>query len=593
MKNEFSLSALVAFALLAFVFTVGFLVLAFRLKTEQVDGAAEYRRQMQAQSFRRVQTIGMRGRILDRRGVVLAGNRPVMNVTISPETYRARKRGEKTDEKIAGALAKAAGIIGRESHIDIDDVRRHLRQSLARPLTVWRNLSEREVARFCERQDELEGFECVVEPERHYPYGTLAAHVLGRVGRDRLPQNTGDAKINFVDKELCGRDGLELLYDAYLRGMPGEDRLHVDARGFATSRETIVAPRDGFDLRLSLDASLQHAAERALTGLRGAFVAVDPRDGAVRAMVSSPSFDPRECVPVFPRKIYERYRNDPAKPLLNRAVAGLYAPGSTFKPLTALAALKTGLDPAWTYECIGYSQHAGMKIRCARTWGHGEVNLSEALKESCNPYFCAVGVEAGTNAVVSICEEFGLGGKTGIDFPIEGEGLVPDAAEKAKRDPAVRWNSGDVAQTSIGQGFLLVTPLQMSLVAAALGTGVMPVPRLNADVPVSVRRLGIPERHLREVRKGMLKVVAGGTGRRAGENVNATVMGKTGTAEIGSRANRRKNTWFIAYVEPSEGSKTGEPLALALIVENGESGGSTAAPKVGEILRSYYGEVER
>jgi penicillin-binding protein 2 len=133
----------------------------------------------------------------------------------------------------------------------------------------------------------------------------------------------------------------------------------------------------------------------------------------------------------------------------------------------------------------------------------------------------------------------------------------------------------------------------MSLVAAALGTGVMPVPRLNADVPVSMRRLGIPERHLREVRKGMLKVVAGGTGRRAGENVNATVMGKTGTAEIGSRANRRKNTWFIAYVEPSEGSKTGEPLALALIVENGESGGSTAAPKVGEILRSYYGEVER
>lgn len=593
MKSEFSLSGLVAFVLLAFIFTAGFLVLVFRLKSEQIDGAAEYRRQMQSQSFRRVQTIGMRGRILDRNGVVLAGNRPVINVTISPETYRAKKRGEKIEIKIAAALEKASRIIGRASSVDIDDVRRHLRHSLARPLTVWRDLSERELARFCERQDELEGFECVVESERSYPYGALAAHILGRVGRDRLPQNTGGEKINFVDKELCGRDGLELLYDTYLRGMPGEDRLLVDARGFATSRETVVAPRDGFDLRLTVDASLQHAAERALTGLRGAFVAVDPRDGAVRAMVSSPAFDPRECVPVFPKKIYERYRNDPAKPLLNRAVAGVYAPGSTFKPITALAALGTGLDPDETYECTGCFRHAGMKIRCARTWGHGDVALADALKESCNPYFCAVGIEAGTNAIAAVCRKFGLGRRTGVDFPIESAGLVPDAEAKAKRDPSVRWNSGDVAQMSIGQGLLLTTPLQMSLVAAALGTGFLPVPRLNSDVPVSIRALGIPQRHLAEVRKGMFKVVDGGTGRHAGENVNAKVIGKTGTAEVGSRANRRKNTWFIAYVEPVAGSKINEPLALALVVENGESGGATAAPKAGEILRAHYGEAAR
>lgn len=593
MKSEFSLSGLVAFVLLAICFAAGFLVLVFRLKTEQIDRAAEYRRQMQSQSFRRVQTIGMRGRILDRHGVVLAGNKPVMNVTINPETYRAKRRGEKTEEKIVRALERASEIIGRESAVDADDVRRHLRQSLARPLTVWRDLTERELARFCERQRELAGFECVVESERHYPYGSLAAHVLGRVGRDRLPQDTGGAKMNFVDKELCGRDGLELLYDSYLRGMPGEDRLLVDARGFATSRETIVAPRDGFDLRLTLDASLQHAAERALTGLRGAFVAVDPRDGSVRAMVSAPAFDPRECVPVFPKKIYERYRNDPAKPLLNRAVAGVYAPGSTFKPITALAALKTGLDPAKTHECIGYFHHGGMKIRCARTWGHGKVDLTGALKESCNPYFCEIGIEAGTNAISSVCRSFGLGRRTGIDFPIEGEGLIPDAGVKAKRDPSVKWNSGDVAQTSIGQGLLLVTPLQMSIVAAALGTGRVPVPRLNSDVPVSTRHLGIPERDLREVRNGMRKVVEGGTGRRGGEKVKAAVIGKTGTAEVGSRGNRRKNTWFIAYAEPVEGSKVNEPIAIALIVENGESGGATAAPKVGEILRHYYGESDR
>lgn len=591
MKSEFSLSALAAFAGLSLCFATGFLVLVFRLETVQIEGAAEYRRQMQSQSSRRIQTIGVRGRILDRRGVVLAGNKPVVNITVNPETFRAKKRGEKTDEKILNALYAAAQIIGREPLVDIDDVRRHLKQALSRSLTVWRDLTEVELARFCERQNELEGFECVVESERNYPYGSLAAHVLGRVGRDRLPQNAGDFKMNFVDKELCGRDGLELLYDSYLRGMPGEDRLIVDARGYATSRETVVAPRDGLDLRLTLDASLQHAAERALTGLRGAFVAVDPRNGAVRAMVSSPSFDPRECVPIFPKKIYERYRNDPAKPLLNRAVAGLYAPGSTFKPITALAAMKKGLNPLKVYECVGYYHQDGIKIRCARTWGHGNVGLTEALKESCNPYFCAIGREAGTNAINSICKAFGLGRKTGVDFPIEGEGIVPDAEIKARRDPSVKWNAGDVAQTSIGQGLLLVTPLQMSLVAAALGTGKLPVPRLNSDVSVSLLPLGIPESHLREVRKGMLKVVDGGTGRRGGENVRAVVMGKTGTAEVGSRANRRKNTWFIAYAKPKEGAKTDEPLAVALVVENGESGGATAAPKVGEILRSYYGEA--
>lgn len=591
MRSDYSFQGLVAFAALAFLFTVGFLILAFRLKTVQIDGAAEYRRQMQSQSYRRVQTVGMRGRILDRRGVVLAGNKPVVNIILNPEAYRARKRGETTGTNILEAIEKASAVIGRASPVDGDDVRRHLAQALARPMTVLSDVSEKELARFCENHHELEGFDCVVESERHYPYGLLAAHVLGRVGRDRLPQVTGDARMNFVDKELCGRDGLELLYDTYLRGMPGEERLLVDARGFATSRETVVKARDGFDLKLTLDASLQYAAERALTGLRGAFVAVDPRDGAVRAMVSSPSFDPRECVPVFPRKIYERYRNDPAKPLLNRAVAGVYAPGSTFKPVTALAALMKGLDPAKTHECIGYHEVAGMRIRCARTWGHGEVDLAHALKESCNPYFCEIGVRTGTNALFNVCRMFGLGSKTGIDFTIEEEGLIPSAAVKAKRDPAVRWYSGDVAQTSIGQGFLLVTPLQMALVAAAIGTGNIVKPRLNSDLPAEVRPLGIPRRHLDAVRKGMRMVVDGGTGRRAGEKLAAYMIGKTGTAEIGSRANRRKNTWFIAYAEPAAESRTKEPLAVALVVENGETGGATAAPKVREILKTFYGEV--
>ncbi|MBR2920354.1 MAG: hypothetical protein IKC27_03255 [Kiritimatiellae bacterium] len=592
MKSSYSVHGLLSFAVLSVSFVIGFLILASRLKVEQVDGAAEYRRQMQSQSFRRVQTSGLRGRIVDRNGVVLAGNRTVVNIAVNPESYRAKARGETTEKNILKAIARAEEIIGRPSILDQEDVRRHLKQSLAMPLVAWRDISGEELARFSERQYMLDGFECSIGSERHYPHGMLAAHVLGRVGRDRLPFNPGDERINYIDKELCGRDGLELQYDTLLRGMPGEERVLVDALGFATEREVLVEARNGFDLKLTLDYRLQKAAEDALRGLRGAFVAVDPRDGGVRAMVSVPSFDPRECVPVFPRKLYERYSKDPAKPLLNRAVAGQYAPGSTFKPLTALAALSVGIDPDKTRECCGYYEAAGMRIRCARTWGHGEMDLVNAIKNSCNPYFCEIGVKAGTNAINTVCRKFGLGVKTGIDFPIEGDGLVPDAAEKAKRDPSVRWNSGDVAQTSIGQGLLLVTPLQMSLVAAGLGSGKLPAPHLVEGYASTPKDIDIPERDFAYVAEGMRKVVAGGTGRLAGERVEAEVMGKTGTAEVGSRTNRRKNTWFIAYVTPTAKSAVQEPIAVALVIENGDTGGSTSAPKVGEILRAYYGESE-
>lgn len=593
MKNSYSFSALVSFSLLCSVFALGFLVLLFRLKEEQVDKAAVYRRQMQQQSFRRAQTVGLRGRILDRNGVALASNRAVVDIVVNPESFRSRRRGETTAGNLITAIERLGAKIGRKSPVDDKAVKRHLSQSLAQPLKVWRDVSEKELALFCESEEEFPGFECAVSSERCYPYGMLAAHVLGRTGRDRQPVDVGDGKMNFVDKELCGRDGIELQYDSFLRGMPGEDRLYVDARGYATSRFTAVEARNGFDLRLTLDASLQNVAERQFAGCKGAFVALDPRDGSVRAMVSAPSFDPRLCVPVFPEKLYVKYRDDPAKPLLNRAVAGQYAPGSTFKPLTALAAMSAGIKPSFELECIGYYEVAGMRIRCARTWGHGEIDLPHALKESCNPYFCALGVKAGTNAIISICREFGLGQKTGIDFPVESKGIVPDASVKERLSPGVRWYSGDVAQTSIGQGLLLVSPLQMALVASAIGTGNMPTPRLSELGEVSVRKLNVPKNHLDSVREGMRMVVDGGTGRRAGKDVEAYVIGKTGTAEVGSRENRRKNTWFIAYCEPTEKSRIKESLALAIVVEDGESGGGTAAPKVCEILKSYYGEAKK
>ncbi|MBO5647474.1 MAG: penicillin-binding protein 2 [Kiritimatiellae bacterium] len=590
MKSEFSFAGILSFAILGTVFLFGFLILAVRLKDEQVDFASLHRSDMQSQSFRRIQTVGMRGRILDRNGVALAENVPVVNVAVNPEEYKARRRGETTLANLTAAIEAMSAVIGRKPSVSEADIRTHLRQALARPLLAWRNLTEAELARFSEHERDYKGFEATVHYSRRYPMGSLAAHVLGRVGRDRLPSDGGDTRMNFVDKEMCGRDGMELQYDAYLRGMPGEDRVYVDARGYAQSRVTVLPPQNGYDLRLTIDASLQLAAEKELKGCSGAFVAIDPRDGSVRAMASAPSFNPNECVPIFPEKVYKRYRDDPLKPLLNRATSGAYAPGSIFKLVTALAALKMGLSPADTLECIGYYELSGMKIRCGRTWGHGEMNLSDALKESCNPYFCTVGVRAGTNAMQWVAREVGLGRKTGLDYPSEYSGIIPDAAVKARLNPGIRWNAADLAQMSIGQGLLLVTPLQMALAVGAIGSGALAVPHLAAMGDVSITPIDVPEDHLEAVREGMRSVVLRGTGRKAGEGVDADVFGKTGTAEVGSRNNRRKNTWFVAYCTPTESSLSRDPIALAIVVENGDSGGSTAAPKVAAILKSYYGE---
>ena len=215
--------------------------------------------------------------------------------------------------------------------------------------------------------------------------------------------------------------------------------------------------------------------------------------------------------------------------------------------------------------------------------------MRHALMKSCNPYFCNLGIDIGTNALVRTAHSFGLGAKTGIDFGVDMTGVVPDAAWKMRMYHE-RWYVADLVQMSIGQGMLLVSPLQMARVAGALGTGALVTPRLKADLPVSLRELPVPGKDLEIVREGMRMVVYGdgesrGTGWRAGEGVPVTVCGKTGTAEVGMGENRRKNVWFIAFA-PAENPT----VSLAIVVENGESGGGTAAPKAGAILRAAFTE---
>lgn len=611
MKSDTVTVRAATFVLLASAFATGFASLAARLKVEQLERVAEHRGQMESQSSRIVQTAGLRGRILARDGTLLAGNRRSLVIEIRPESFRTTL---KDATNILAAVERLRPLVGRAPSVTESSVARHLKYEIACPMPVWRDLTDEELARFEERAEEWPDFECVSEAERCYPLGAFASHLIGWVGREFASAENGSRTVSYAQRELAGRGGLERQYDLYLRGRPGEEHVVVDATGRVKERpdgeDESVAALNGPDLRLTLDVALQRAAEEALSGWCGALAAIDPRDGSVRALASAPGYNLNDCVPVFRAETYEALTNAPGKPLLFRAVSGQYAPGSTFKPITALAAMGAGWRADEEHVCTGvFTLGGGFRLRCTSTWGHGPLDITDAIKCSCNPFFCNLGMFAGTGAVTRAARSFGLGERTGIDYPSDAAGIVPDGEWK-KRTQGEPWYPGNLAQMSVGQGYLLVTPLQMARAAAALGSGKLVTPRLNAEVPPESRPLPFPASHLSVVRKGMEKVVyaPNGTGRRAGERVAAHVIGKTGTAQVGSRelGNRRLVVWFIAYATPVESSRTKEPLAVAMVLTdrrtadgkyewlNGEhdGGGTLVAPLVAGMLRTFYGETE-
>lgn len=569
----------------AALFLAGFLALAIKLHDVQIDNVAVLTYDAARQSVRRVRTPGERGRILSADGTVLAANRPTRTIVINPEAFQKRS-WDATASNILAAVEHAANFVGRESRLTQNDIEKHIKRNLARPLVAWKNVTDDELARFCENEIDLPGFSCEESDERMYPQGKVAAHLIGYVGRDRVRASEGDEKMNYVEFEMCGRGGLEDRYDSFLRGVPGEKKLTVDARGFAIREWTVVEPQKGPDLVLALDMAMQYAAERELEGCKGACVALDPRDGSVLAMASSPGFDPNDFVPTLPASLWENLSKDSDKPLLNRATQGTYAPGSTFKPVTAFAGMGVGLSHTAGYDCTGAYMVGRMRIRCSHAWGHwsGRLDLADALKESCNPYFCDFAVRAGTNAVIATARTLGLGARTGIDFSAEAAGVVPDDEWK-RAHWHERWYPGDLPQMAIGQGMLLVTPLQMARLAGAIGTGYLVRPHLKAGEHPERTPLPFPKWQFDVIRDGMFRVVnsTGGTGRRAGDGLSVKIAGKTGTAEVGAGETRRKNTWFMCYA-PADAPT----VALAIVIENGETGGSTAAPKAREILKARF-----
>ncbi|HUP29338.1 MAG TPA: penicillin-binding protein 2, partial [Usitatibacter sp.] len=472
-------------------------------------------------------------------------------------------------------------------------------------LPIRTRLTEEEVARFAVNRFRFPGFEIKARLFRSYPQGAVASHAIGYIGRinDADVKRIDEASLttNYKGTDHIGKLGIEGAYEKELHGVTGSEQVEIDAGGRAIRALSRSEPISGNNLVVTLDLALQRVAEEAFGEFRGALVALDPKTGEVLALVSKPGFDPNLFVDGIDPQNWDLLNNSPDKPLNNRALRGQYPPGSTIKPFMALAALEyKKRSPEYSIPDPGYFTLAGVAHRY-RDWkkeGHGSVNMHKSIVISCDTYYYGLAVELGIDAIHAHLSKFGFGAKTGIDIEGELQGIAPSQEWKQARFKQ-KWFTGDTVSVGIGQGYMLATPLQLAAATATIANGGVPVhPRLlkavqdarTQDIRSMLPRLNEPvavkPEHIALVRAAMVDVARpGGTASQAFANAGYPVAAKTGTAQVvGMKQNEkydekrvreehRDHALFVAFA-PADDPK----LALAILVENGGHGGSTAGP---------------
>jgi penicillin-binding protein 2 len=559
----------------------------------------------------------IRGLILDRKGRVLAENLPAYQLELIPEQV----------DDIDDTLQRLAAI----DLIEVEDIERFKDLSRSgprfKPVTLKFRLTEEEIASFAIQRPRFPGVDFQPRLVRHYPDGSLIAHAVGYVGALSTDDLERLDPAAYAGTSHTGKTGIENRFESELHGDAGFRHLITNARGRqvpSNSSELLdslpgdKSPAPGANVYLSLDLDLQRIAAEAFGGRRGALVALDPWTGEILALFSAPSFDPNLFAVGMTTAQYRTLADDPDRPLFNRAMRGAYPPGSTIKPMLALAALETGATNLTRKSfCRGYFTLPGDDHRY-RDWkpeGHGPVDLHDAVAQSCDVYFYEISGDIGIDAMHEYLTRFGLGAPTGIDAGGEHPGIVPSREWKrtnfSNRDDQ-RWYHGETVIASIGQGYMLATPLQLAAAAGALATrGQRYRPHLVAaveDALTNERRLVAPERlpdaeisnefYWDNVLEAMHDVMQGprGTARAVGMGAPYEMAGKSGTAQVVSIAQdekydeaeleerQRDHALFIAFA-PFDNPR----IAVALIVENGESGSGVAAPIARAIMDAYLG----
>lgn len=496
-----------------------------------------------------------------------------------------------TAKFVAERIAEVGSVIERVPTVSESRIRRHMSVYSALPLPIFRGLDAAELAAIQERMPRFPGLQLSTNVRRLHPAESAACHLLGFVGRRDPATEEERNAFNYWLPEWHGREGLEKAFDEPLRGYGGERIVKVDSAGFYHDSVAVTPSVRGSDLQLSLNLRAQQTAQRLLQGKRGALVAMDCLSGELLALASAPDYDLSTI-----HQTFGSLNTDPLLPKRNRAMYADYAPGSILKPLVALCALKHGvIAPGTQLPCPGYYAYGeNTKIRCAARSGHGPLTVTQALERSCNPFFIRAGLKLGVDVLGPMMAGAGLGKDPGLEVSVPWvEGRCPSRAAM-RRVRGRNWNAFDTGLVSIGQGFVTMSPLQATVMTAAIANGGSVLrPRLvrelrNEDGPQRVWRrqlvgkLDADPRHFALIRSAMRQVVNGRAATApSADSPVISIAGKTGTAEIGTRSNLRKNTWFTCFA-PYEAPR----LAVTVLIEDGESGGRTAAP----IARAFLEE---
>lgn len=587
-------------AIAALGIVVLFVVLAGRFVYLQVIKRDHYHTLAEANRISVMPITPNRGLILDRNGEVLAANYSAYTLEITP--------GKVSD--LERALDELAQII-EVSPKDRRRFKKLMEESRNfESLPIRNRLTETEVARFAVNRYRFPGFEIRARLFRQYPYGEIASHAIGHIGRindaDVKHIESANLTINYKGTDHIGKLGIEGSYEHELHGITGSEQVEIDSGGRAIRSLARSEPISGNNLVVSLDIKLQKVAEKAFQDFRGALVAIDPQSGEVLALVSKPGFDPNLFVDGIDPANWDILNNSPDKPLNNRALRGQYPPGSTIKPFMALLALESGKrSPEYAISDPGYWTLPGVS-RPFRDWkpgGHGMVNLQRAVVISCDTYFYGLANDLGVDTIYRFMTQFGFGNKTGIDIDGEMPGLQPSQDWKMKRFKQ-KWYAGDTISVGVGQGYVLTTPLQLATATAMMansGTPVVPhFLREVQDSKTGLRRknsiqtqaaMAFKPEYVKLVQNAMAEVTKpGGTAARAGAGAPYSIAGKTGTAQVigmkqGEKYDERRvkehlrdHALFISYA-PADNPR----LAIAVLVENGSHGATTAAPIAREV----------
>jgi penicillin-binding protein 2 len=588
--------------IVTFIILATFATLVLRLWYVQIVNGPAYRAQSENNRIRLNDVPPFRGMMFDRNGELIVDNRPSFDLFVVPEEVHDPERLSSSFEELIGLAANTV-----EEKLDDEG-----RKAPFRPLLVKKNLSREELAIIETNLFNLPGTMIQVKPQRHYIYSEFASHVIGYLGEINENQLNSGKYPDSKPGDLIGKYGVERKWQNDLNGLRGEEQVEVDAVGRRLKVISRQPPAAGYNIGLTIDRNLQFVAEEQLKNKKGAIVAMHPGTGEILAMASSPSFDPNMFLQGIDKSQWSNLMSSKDHPLQNRAIAGQYPPGSTFKIVMALAGLEEGvINPEEEIFCNGSFTVGNHTYHCWRKQGHGQVNLHRALVESCDVYFYNVGKRLGVDRIAQYAKMCGLGSATDFELGFEKDGLIPTSEWKLQRF-GIPWQPGETISTAIGQGYVLVTPLQMArLISALFNGGYLYQPsvikwvgkenkKFYRFVPKVLGHLHAKEQNMALIRDALIGVVnePHGTGSSA-RLKNFTVAGKTGTAQVlelgkekavskEAAAEFEDHAWFLG-IAPVENPT----LAVAILVENGGHGGSAAAPIAKRMFETYLGKRQQ